>query len=943
MVDRSVDWVLRRAIEKSGDGLWIFDPEGRTLWTNQRAAELLGRSRDELARLSVLDVLDDVGREQFRAHLRELREHGVNQRDVECGYRCPDGRIARLLVGESEIRDDDGSLVGYAHRLVDSSSQNAMLEEISRGRAQLADAQSIARLGSWEIDYRTDTATWSPQIYEILGLDPETTVPNIATFFAMLHDSDRPAVEEEYATAKRVPGQRDVDARIVLPDGSTRWVRVLGRALEWGPDGAPLRVGGTVQDIDEAKETELRLRDAVVLNTLMQFMATAANEATTLREAMVTLQALLLAHEDWCAAVAYEVRGRRELVPVHVIEEDSHTDLEHAVALRALEAGDVVFEEEAVPQNPMISFPVTLGDRTLIVAVVTACSPFERQPMLRTMARQISAQLATVAAREAVALELEAARDHAMEASRAKSEFVATMSHEIRTPLNGVIGLNDLLLRTHLDEHQRRLAEGMQGAGHALLKLINDILDFSKIEAGALDLERVPFNPRDVVGDLLGLFRPQATARGNQLAASFDDALPAVLVGDPGRFRQVLSNLISNAVKFTSGGRVSLSVTASPTAHGVQLRVEVADTGIGMTEEQLEHVFDPFRQADASTTRDYGGTGLGLTIARQLAAALDGELGASSGPGEGSTFWFTGHFEASRETAPAPVPSPHLQPSGAAGHVLVVEDNDTNQLVALGMLEALGYTADVASDGAEGAARALTGGYDAVLMDLQMPGTDGFEGTRLIRDGLPAGQRLPIIALTASATDGARERCLAAGMDGFLTKPLSIERLDEELRAHLGTPTADRPTSRSRVRSAVEPAGTARRQPAGFEADRLTELAEMGEEAAPLIRRAVENFVRRAADELTAIGAAVEDGDHEAVRMTAHRLKGSAANLGLVEIADLAFALEELGGGATVDRCVAADLLGRLGTALDAGIASLAQHPVVAWCRARSASGATPD
>ncbi|HET9500893.1 MAG TPA: ATP-binding protein [Marmoricola sp.] len=921
MADRSVDWMLKRAVGSSRDGIWVIDTAGRILWANPRAGELLGRSAEELVGSSLFDLLDRTGVAQFREHLRELGERGPNLRDVECCLLRPDGGPVRLLVGESEVRDDDGALVGYVHRMIGDNQQLEMLEELTRGRAQLADAQSIARLGSWEIDYAQDAVTWSPQIFHVLGLDPETTVPNVATFFSMLHEEDRPMVEEEYAAAQGSPGEHCVDARLVRGDGSLRWVRVTGRTLEWGPDGAPLRVGGTVQDIDEVKETELQLRDAVVLNTLMQFMATAANQASTLREAMETLHGLLLAHGDWQAAVAFDVRGA-ELLPIRVAEHDEHTELELAAALRALHARDVVFEEDADAQHPMIAFPVSLGDRALIVAVVTARTPFERQSMLRTMAHQISAQLATVAARETAAAELAAARDHAMEASRAKSEFVATMSHEIRTPLNGVIGLNDLLLHTELDEHQRRLAEGMQGAGRALLRLINDILDFSKIEARALEFERVPFRPLEVVADVLDLFRPEAERRGNRLDATFSGAVPSVLVGDPGRFRQVLSNLVSNAVKFTSDGVVTVTVRARWVGRDVEMRVEVADTGIGMTPEQLERVFDPFQQADASTTRNYGGTGLGLAIARQLAAAFDGELGATSELGEGSTFWFTSCFSAATAEGTGPAPTPTTSTGAAAGHVLVVEDNETNQLVALGMLQALGYTADLASDGSEGARRALSGSYDAVLMDLQMPGTDGFEATRLIRAGSPADRRLPVIALTASATAGARERCAEAGMDGFLTKPLSMEGLGEELRRCIVGASA----------------------PVRLQDGRLRELAEMGEAAAPLIRRAVDNFVERAPGEVGEIGDALDRADHETLRMTAHRLKGSAANLGLVEVADTAFELEELGRhGAEGDLAPvsAPRLVEELGTALELGIAELRRHPVVAWCHARSSNGAS--
>jgi CheY-like chemotaxis protein/anti-sigma regulatory factor (Ser/Thr protein kinase) len=436
----------------------------------------------------------------------------------------------------------------------------------------------------------------------------------------------------------------------------------------------------------------------------------------------------------------------------------------------------------------------------------------------------------------------------------------------------------------------------------------------------------VPFRPRRLVTELVELFRPEAEQRGNALTASIDDDVPDTVVGDPGRLRQILANLVSNAVKFTHGGSVTIRMAAETADSAVELRLDVEDTGIGMTQAQLERVFDPFRQADASTTRDYGGTGLGLTIARQLAAALDGQVHATSTPGVGSRFWFTSRFEATdgRDAPVLPLPEPTGTPHG---HVLVVEDNETNQMVALGMLQALGYTADVAEDGEQGARLALTGAYDAVLMDLQMPGTDGFEGTRMIREAEGADVHLPVIALTASATDGERERCAAAGMDGFLSKPLVLETLAEELARCLPVvPAQDQ--ARDRATSDTS-STTSEPADAVLDPDRLEELAEMGEAAAPLIRRAVENFIARVDEDVAELRRAAARHDHETLRMTAHRLKGSAANLGLVEVADVAFRLEELGRGRAGDPEHADPFVTRLEESLALGIRALRRHPVV--------------
>jgi PAS domain S-box-containing protein len=837
------------------------------------------------------------------------------------------------------------SVVGQvAAQLGHVAARERLVDELTRSQSQLAEAQAIARVGSWDIRLEPYESTWSAQLYELLGVDPATFVPGLEEFLECVVESDRQLLTETWEEIVLSPVERSVDVRIRRPDGEERWVRAVGRVLEWAPDGAALRVSGTVQDIQELKESELQLRDAVELNTLMQFVATTVNETNTLDETLARTRELLLAHPDWERGVAFDVTD--DVVrfrPVGPDDPTRPTELETEVAARALAAGGTVFEEEAVPDKPLLAFPVVLDGTPRLVLVITNRSPFVRHEMMRLLVAQVAAQIAHVAAREAAATELAAARDLAMAASQAKSDFLATMSHEIRTPLNGVIGLNDLLLRTELDPHQRQLAEAMQGAGRALLSLISDILDFSKIEAGGLELEAVAFQPAVVVQGTLELFAPMAAAKGIDLTVEIDDDVPERLDGDPGRFGQVLSNLVANAVKFTHEGGVRVHVSGTTKARAVTLRVEVADTGIGMDAEQQGRIFQPFRQADASTTRNFGGTGLGLAIAHRLAAALGGEIGVTSEPGVGSTFWFTGEFQVPRSRPRVSARAvPNVTEPRTGGHVLVVEDNEVNQLVAVGMLEVLGYTSEVAADGAAAAARAAGGRFDAVLMDLQMPRLDGFAATRLIRQAEAPGVRVPIIALTASATAGEQERCLAAGMTGFLSKPVEVDALGRVLREQLapgtvggstnGTVhapangTVHRPTNGA-TNGASRP-GVTRGVVPVLDEHRLEELAEMGAAALPLIQRAIDNFVDGAADHVDALRSALTSADAEALRSAAHRLKGSAANLGALRVADLALHLEELGRTGQLDG--AEDLLDRLVAALDEATASLTAYHLVA-------------
>jgi signal transduction histidine kinase/CheY-like chemotaxis protein len=825
---------------------------------------------------------------------------------------------------------------------LDARSRDALLAELRRSRSQLAEAQATARIGSWEIQVEPPEVTWSDQMYELLDVDRDALVPGPEAFIGRLVESDRQRVADEWALLGVEPGVRTVDARVRLRDGSTRWVRTVGRVLETAADGTAVRFGGTVQDINELKDTELKLIDAVDLNTIMQFIASAANGANTLDEAMARTRDLLLAHPDWHRGVAFDVTdGGLSFRPVGSADDVRPTLLERHVAERVRVQDAVVFEEHTVPQRPLLGFPVRLEGRTIAVLVVTNTSPFARHAMLRSMAAQVSDQLAQVAARELTARELSRARDEAMAASNAKSEFLATMSHEIRTPLNGVIGLNELLLRTELDPDQRRFAEAMQGAGRSLLVLISDVLDFSKIEAGELELEAVEFRPAIAVQGTLELFAPMAAAKGIELVAEVEDDVPDRLEGDPSRFGQVITNLVANAVKFTEEGSVRVSVSAYVDETTVTLRVAVRDTGIGMDDEQLDRIFQPFRQADASTTRTFGGTGLGLAIAHRLTTALGGTIGVISSPGEGSTFWFTSRFRRlSSGTHPAARTTATRPDRTGGGHVLVVEDNEVNQLVAVGMLRALGYTSEVVGDGAAAAARVTPGRFDAVLMDLQMPRLDGFAATRLIRQAEPPGSRVPIIALTASAVAGERDRCLAAGMTGFLVKPVGVDALGRALREELGTPPAalpvgapvapsDRPLHHSLDHPLPQPGAPT------LDMARLDELAEMGASALPLIDRAIENFVAGASENLEILRRALEGGDTQVLRSAAHRLKGSAANLGAVRVAQVAFDLERRADDAAVDSLD--HLLDELAAELRAASVALADYRSTASEVARSA------
>jgi CheY-like chemotaxis protein len=360
--------------------------------------------------------------------------------------------------------------------------------------------------------------------------------------------------------------------------------------------------------------------------------------------------------------------------------------------------------------------------------------------------------------------------------------------------MNAVIGMTSVLLGTPLTPEQRAHVETIRGSGESLLGVLNDILDFSKVEAGALAIEPVPFALRCCVEEAAQLLASEAARKGLRLEVRIADGVPEAVVSDASRLRQILVNLLGNAVKFTSQGEVSLAVSAVEEGEGLcELRFAVRDSGPGIPPERMGRLFKPFSQADASTTRLYGGTGLGLAISRRLAEGLGGEMGAESELGKGSLFWFTICCPVAEPGVVAAAPSAAL-PGAAAGsspeppraerpplRILLAEDNSINQKVALLMLEQLGYSADVAGDGHEVLDALRRQPYDLILMDVQMPGMDGLEATRRIRSEWPEGSQPRIVAMTANALHGDREACLAAGMDDYLGKPF----LSADLRAAL--------------------------------------------------------------------------------------------------------------------------------------------------------------
>jgi signal transduction histidine kinase/FixJ family two-component response regulator len=642
-----------------------------------------------------------------------------------------------------------------------------------------------------------------------------------------------------------------------------------------------------------------------------------------------------------------EAIARREPVQIPDLRERMPNPLRD----QALDAG----------YRSVLIVPLVGADRILGVTILQRHATGEFRPEAVRLMQTLASQSVLAIQNARLISELrertdaaEAARAEAEAANEAKSTFLATMSHEIRTPMNGVLGMMEVLERQGLGEDQLPLVATMHDSAQALLRIIDDVLDFSKIEAGRLELETTAFSLSGLVAGAVDTLRPQANAKGLGVRAEIEPGSHDALIGDPTRIRQILFNLLSNAVKFTERGEVVVRAGTAPLGGGrTRVTLAVEDTGIGLDAEQQARLFQPFSQADSSTTRRYGGTGLGLSIVRRLAQLMGGDVAVDSAAGEGSTFMVSLALDA----APAEVMAPTLPPSHIAsppprpapiegagaqsrrvaepsplmgeglgggahgrgdGHkmvaaapaarLLVVDDHPVNREVLVRQLKLLGLAADTAEDGNEALAAWAPGRYAAVLADLHMPGMDGLALTRQLRaaEAENGGVRTPIVAVTANAMRGEEERCLAAGMDAYLAKPVAIDRLRATLERWL----------------AIGDGAEAAPQSAGASAaiDRNVLAAWLGDD-----RNGIEDLLRKFGDSAVeseqAINAAWRAADLAGLAAAAHRLKGAAQAVGAARLGVAADGLEKASKAGDRDGC--RDRLGPLAAELRRAIAEL--------------------
>ncbi len=758
-------------------------------------------------------------------------------------------------------------------------------EQFRRNRESLALAVQASQAGHFDID-ANQNAFWSRRAREILAITDDSQLPKATSLPQWVHPEDLPEFLAEIEQFRVSHEPLDVEVRIRRATGSYIWTHIRVIYFVSGA-GAAARAIGLMRDISGAKAAQRKLEaseerfrlladnasDVIVLSDedrLISYVSPSIRRlAGYLPDELIGRNAFELAHPDDQLSQA----AREELRGSDTMRREWRMRCKDGRWIWIESTGSLVRSSSGGSGNMIVAAWRNITDRV------------EREAELAATRDHLKAQA------EELALE----RERAERASAAKSQFLAMMSHELRTPMTGVLGMADLLLLSGLDAQQKDLMNFLTRSARSLLDLLNDILDFSKIEAGQLDIEAIPFRLSEVIDDVRTLFSPIASGKGLTLDTHLPPTYLDIVIGDPKRLRQVLSNLVSNAIKFTVLGSVTMRVTQEALGPGkVGLHFSVSDTGIGMATENMQRLFQPFVQADASTSRKYGGTGLGLAICRHLVEAMGGEIAVNSTPGQGSVFSFSvGHDRAARPKRISLMAGDEQILQGEAKapvgrSILVAEDNETSRYLILLMLGRLGHTVHVVNDGAQALAAAQENPYDIILMDMQMPVMDGADATRAIRLLDTPVAKMPIIALTADVIGDQQGSYLKAGVNVVVSKPVDWTLLNAEIARLTGTvDTASRVKTRRESRRA--------RTPEPEEGAILDEVAlkglsdALGDTVLSTMLLSFNGNMLKYRDDLL---AAVADGDLKQAKRTAHALKGLCAQFGAMRASDLAKIIE---------------------------------------------------
>ncbi|MBE0493562.1 MAG: response regulator [Thiomicrospira sp.] len=714
------------------------ESQWRINWQNQTAHSLWGHydlNLDVELKLQLLSAMQRTSVTSFRYALKGLVE--------ACQFTL--------------VHYQDGILIQFvmAGAHTENFNQQGPEDQIYR---TVSDA---AGLGLFDWDLKQDLIRYSDRFYQMCDISPVELGQTKAEIMARVHPQDLVRIDDALFAHLEARWPFNVMFRFKTSSNSYIWMQLTGQAIWQADSNQAYRLVGSVRDVSDAKRLEQTVRQREVL---IEQILDALPISIYVKDAQGCFRFYSKQTEQITGVERNRAIGRTdfEVFPIELARKFVDDDRQ------AKQSAELIVSEE----------PLTLMGQTRWL--LTGRGPIHIQRPDQPPEIWILGFALDITERKEMEQVLEQARQEAESAANAKSEFLSVMSHEIRTPLNAVIGMSNLLLDQALSTEQKNQAEMIQRSGQHLLHLVNDILDFNKLDAGRVELESHAFDLNQQIDNVIEMLKPSAQAKGIELKLEKAPGLVAYVKGDQARLRQVLLNLLGNAIKFTEQGSVTLKVMGI----GHRARFEVKDTGIGIAEEKLAHLFDAFTQADASISRKYGGTGLGLSISKKLAQAMQGDIGARSRLGVGSCFWF--------EVPCVPATPEEVELEGErinyqnqrALSILVAEDNPSNQLLIKAILAKLKHQVTLAENGVEVLEQLNKSDtkFDLILMDMQMPKMDGLEATRRIRGH--GNQRLactPIIALTANAMFGDREKVMAAGMNDYLSKPIDVEALKKAL------------------------------------------------------------------------------------------------------------------------------------------------------------------
>ncbi len=887
----------RLIVQTAAEGIWMLDSLGKTSFVNPKMAIMLGYGVSEMMGRPMADFMDDDSQARLAQHLR--RRHPGQPEQGDFRFFRKDHSSLWGLLSTTAIHSENKEHGGTLAMITDITDRRLASVALRNSNQRMASVFNAVTNGLVVQDKSGHILENNAAAARILAACPSgrgaNLWPAVRENGAAFEQHEHP-VHLALSSGNSV---RDVVMGVAQLDGTLSWLSVNTEPIR-DEHGNVVMAVSSLTDITYHKRSEdalrlgeQRLQEIIDMMPIGMFIKDTDSRFLMMNKACE--------QQFGFSFPALSGKDEREFLPPASMAEIYRTD-------RVAFEGRVLIDYEHTIWNLVLGqqrhlrtlkkpvYDARGAPDYLIGMSIDITDAKNAEQALRELNEHLEERVAQRTK------QLDQAKQIAEEASQAKGQFLANMSHEIRTPMNGVIGMAYLALKTNLEPRQRDYLEKIRFAGEHLLGIIDDILDISKIEAGKLEIEQIDFSLDHVMQTLTTVVAPKAAGKNLNLVFERDPGLPPMLLGDPLRLGQVLINYANNAIKFSETGDITVKVIklASDADHCL-VRFEVHDQGIGLSAQEMGKLFVSFQQADTSTTRAYGGTGLGLAICKQLAQLMGGEVGVDSEPGAGSNFWFTARLGISRATVPALVGSASeaaaamLASARSAAvmavlknaRILLVEDNTFNQQIALEMLEEVGSSVCLANNGAEALDLLRQTPFDCVLMDVQMPLMDGLEATRRIRAD-PALATLRVLAMTATATSDDRLRCLEAGMDDFISKPIQPALMYQTIANWLPERAAQ---PAPKVRAAPAFKTTLAGDPEVIDLSILARLLGYSPEK---VRKFAFKFLQSTQDGFADMDAALARGDIQQVRELGHRIKSAARTVGALGMGELCLELEQL-------------------------------------------------